>query len=102
VQRASGIPCALCILEGGLLPTPRAKSRRENAEVWRHEQRLELICRPGAGLAQAGTHSRRTKFCQSRPPSFLYPRTPVVMDPGVRRDDEKAGAAEVEPLGHPS
>jgi len=43
--------------------------------------------------AQAGTHSHRTRFCESRLPSFLHPRTPVVMDPGLRRDDEKEGPA---------
>ncbi len=43
--------------------------------------------------AKAGTHSHRTRFCESRLSSFLHPRTPVVMDPGLRRDDQKEGPA---------
>jgi hypothetical protein len=82
-------PAPSFVFEGGLLPTPRAKSRRENTEVWQHERRLKLICRPGEGR----DHSHRTRFCESRLPSFLHPRTPVVMDPGLRRDDEKEGPA---------
>src|SRR5882757_8969191 len=32
-------PAPSFVFEGGLLPTPRAKSRRENTEVWQHERR---------------------------------------------------------------
>jgi hypothetical protein len=76
--------------------TTRAKSRRENAAVWRHERRWHGM--NGASIsvvvpAHAGTHTHRTRFCEDRLPSFLHPRTPVVMDPGVRRDDEKGIAA---------
>jgi hypothetical protein len=71
---------------GGPSPsTTRAKSRRENAEAWRHERRSQLFRLPG----ERRTHSHRTRFCEDRLPSFLHPRTPVVMDPGLRRDDEK-------------
>jgi hypothetical protein len=39
--------------------------------------------------AQAGTHSHRTRFCEGCSPNSLHTRTPVIMDPGLRRDDEK-------------
>src|SRR2546430_7400011 len=44
-------------------------------------------------LANAGTHTHRTKFYERRLPRLLHPRTPVVMGPGGRQDEERGSAA---------
>ena len=44
-------------------------------------------------LANAGTHTHRTKFYERRLPRLLHPRTPVVMGSGGRRDEERGSAA---------
>jgi hypothetical protein len=96
VQRASGIPCALFVFEGGLLRTTRT------FRAARILRRARVIGVPNSFVvpANAGTHTPRP-IDQGVESVAFAKLQPVVMDPGVRRDDGKARAVGGRPIRSP-
>src|ERR1700748_610223 len=67
VRSAPDLPCALCIFEGGLLPTTRtfrAARTRSRAFCCCHARNLSTSSR--ASEARPGTHNHRQKFLSRR------------------------------------
>ena len=88
VQRAPGLPCALCLKRARTICKTSDKACRENANAC-------LLVVP----ANAGTHTPCRLFLENAADALLFQPMPGVMGPRVRGDDNRGSL--VAPVANP-